>query len=654
MAEKRQPLAFRPIRRAGVIAILATVVSWPCAAQAGQDTAVTRMQAALARADVAGAERAAQSTLATDTLPAHRRDALMTLANLAWRVRLDTGAAERFLREAETLPARSARAAALIQSARARFAAHDLGGAIADANAAGIAAFTAPYRARALEIAGQALSAAPTDTAEVRRVLAELSAAVSSLPGEAGIALQLVSVASIARDGPALLAGWRSYYLIQTNGESTNVLAAPHDTLERVLPSWNAATDTRATRLTIVRALAASRFFQTASYLARRPLPDGSDFSTSDPGAREIVAYATFCANAQRVTNDFYRHTALHSQSESGWRDSVENAARAAWPQLQWPGEPPRFSLDAFEREAGRRFGLVVQHGSRGGFTDAHIGHTIADETHRVTQWGKSSTFHFIQLDQMLSNGFLSWFSDGQSVEGGWNHGSVVVQVRPAEASIGILAWDALTDSTIRAAVDMSIAADSAADLVRAKTSPVAFFPSVTRRLTRSGQLGLLDSLRGTGLAGDALRERFVRQLSDEMLEYSIFQHEGRHAIDRRFGVVAAHASSWIRSLGHGESLASDLEFTARLAQVEFGPRPALAFAGIMNRSVGDQTGHGSADARVLRGLLEWMTVHKAQIAHLDNSMPLLPQIPLLTGAQLRAAVRSMDPLSPCQGSTCN
>jgi hypothetical protein len=156
----------------------------------------------------------------------------------------------------------------------------------------------------------------------------------------------------------------------------------------------------------------------------------------------------------------------------------------------------------------------------------------------------------------------------------------------------------------------------------------------------------LLDSLRRAGLSGDPLRERFVRQLSDETQEYSIFQHEGRHAIDQ--GISNGHCGLICLVKGMLTPSAK-LEFTAKLAQVEFGPRPELGLGGIIAPSIGDQTPHGMADAQVLRGVLDWMSAHESEIAHLDRAEPLLPQLPLLTGDQLRAAFRSLDPLAPAK-----
>ena len=415
------------IRSAAMIA-LATVISGRGAAAraqaASQDAPFARTGAALARADVPGAEAAARIVLASDNVIEHRRSALDGLANLAWRVHRDTVAADAFVRRSLALPGGGA--AALIQRARGELAFENYRAAAAAAKEALATATSTADRVQALALEARAVIAPAltgnTDPEELATVLGQLVLAGRETPGEIATARELVTAAAIARDGSALLAGWRSYYLALTNGGGTNVLSGPRDALERDLPHWTFSTDSRPLRRAIVVALADSRFFEPAAYLAAQPFPDGSTLAATDARAREIVAYAGFLRAARRLTDEFYRLTALHTGNESSWRDSLADAARATWPQLVWVGEPPRFTFDRFEEVAGHRFGLVLRFGSTGGFHDAHIGHAVADERHSVTQWGRTSAFHFVQLDQMVSNGFLSWFWDGHGADGGWNN----------------------------------------------------------------------------------------------------------------------------------------------------------------------------------------------------------------------------------------
>jgi hypothetical protein len=614
-----------------------------------QEAPLARTRAAFARADVAGTESAAKEVLATDTAAEHRREALVLLANLARHVRRDSAGANEYLRQALALPLPVRRAGLLAESARCKLSFGDLAGAADDARAALDAAWTMAVRTRARVVLSEAtlalLDAGRADAGRLKTLIAELGDGVREAPGETSGAWQLVLAAARAHDGPALLAGWRSYYLMSTNGGATNVLAGPRDALERLLPRWSAASADTATQRAIVYALADSRMFEPAARLAGERRTDGTTLAATDAQARDIVAWARFIADARRATDDFYRQTALKSAHESAWRDSVTAAARAAWLAFTWPAEPPRFDFDAFREEVERRFGAITPgFGSTGGFADLHFGHSVDDERHAVTQYGHTAAFRFVQLDAMISNGFLSWFWDGASVDGGWQNTEMVVQVRPAYASNPLTSWFALTDSAQRRLIDDQIAADSISDLARARTTPVAYFPSVVNRLTRRGGLALLDSLRRTGLTGDALRERFVRVLSDEIQEYSIFQHEGRHAIDK--GVGADGNCGAMCKLKSVRLSGAELEFGAKLSQVTFALRPELALSGIMSPSIGDQTPHGTADARIMHGLLDWMGAHAGEIANLDRSAPLLPQLPLLTSAQLRSAFRSMDPLA--------
>lgn len=140
----------------------------------------------------------------------------------------------------------------------------------------------------------------------------------------------------------------------------------------------------------------------------------------------------------------------------------------------------------------------------------------------------------------------------------------------------------------------------------------------------------MLDSLKRTGYEGAALGTAFERALGDMTTESAIFAHEGRHAIDDGLGVEGA----------------PELEYRAKLSEVAFAPEPRLAFGGIMFANVGDATPHGQANLRVLKGLLGWMGSHAAEIRGLHRSDPLLPQLPLLSDAQLRLAVASLDPLA--------
>jgi hypothetical protein len=273
----------------------------------------------------------------------------------------------------------------------------------------------------------------------------------------------------------------------------------------------------------------------------------------------------------------------------------------------------------------------MINAGETAGYQDLHFGHRVLDEGRTVEQYGHTGSVRFVALDAIVSNGFQSWAWDGRAQHGGWASKGLIVQVRPAYVGDPVFAWRAMTDSTQLRRHAEQIAADSAADLIRARETPIAYFASAAARIERDGRRALLDSLRGAGYAGTELEAVFEREVGSAMLESSIFAHEGRHAIDAGLGVDSGPAV---------------LEYRAKLSEVAFASRPKLDLGGIISPNAGDGTPHGTANLRVLQGLERWMRDHASDIAGLDPAAPLLPQLPLLTDSQLRAAFASLDPLA--------
>ena len=148
--------------------------------------------------------------------------------------------------------------------------------------------------------------------------------------------------------------------------------------------------------------------------------------------------------------------------------------------------------------------------------------------------------------------------------------------------------------------------------------------------MERDAYHALIDSLAGAGKPGAELQAEFQRLIVDSELESSIFSHEGRHAVD---DVIGAKGN------------VEEREFRAKLSQVVFAPRPRLAIGSLLDESVGGTGSHGKANERIALGLLDWLRRNSASIG-VDAGAPLLPQLPLLSDAQLRAAFRALDPLA--------
>jgi hypothetical protein len=451
--------------------------------------------------------------------------------------------------------------------------------------------------------------------------VARLDTIVRRTPGKLEPALTLIQAGALALNRPALRDGWRSYYQTDTGDTLHALLAAPRRTIDAAGRQPIAG---------IMLALVQSRLFQAAAVVALQPDSTGAPLAYHDSSAHDVVAYAGFLRTVERATDAYYQRAAIGQRSTTAWTADLDSAAATLWGALGEPPPVPRFGDVRFASQLDRRFGALINLGTTAGYSDLHMGHRVLDEHRTVRQYGHSAALRFVALDEMASNGFESWAWDGRAAHGGWGSDSLIVQVRTSYAEGPLRAWDQMNDSAAVARDTRQIAADSIADIARGRTTPVGYFPSVAERLRRDGRRELRDSLERSGYHGAALRGEFERALGYANLESSIFAHEGRHAVDGTLGITDP----------------AELEYRAKLSEIAFAPEPRLAFGGIMSSNAGDATPHGKANLRVLAGLRDWMKSHADQIAGLDRSAPLLPQLPLLSDAQLRSAAASLDPLA--------
>lgn len=593
---------------------------------AAQDLATA--DAAFMQQHFPDAQRDYRSVLAKGSAT-DRRHAALALALIDWMVDGDTARAMRDLHPfVSTAPA-------LTMASRARLDARNPSAARAAARAAISAAHDAeerrdaavaladaalfPYEAACLDSTASRPGASAASAA--RQAKTRLLATVNAELGHLDASERLVRLAAVSGDWNALALGWRSYYAV-----GRRVPGGPLVRAEAELDSMAHAAPARKA----IRAFAAlvdSKLFQPAALIA-----SCGALASPSPSAdtREIVAYARFLRDATRATNAYYRTVALGHADTKAWQAKLDSLGKRLWPHLVWSGSPPAYDLPALELDAERRFDLVANMGNTGDVVDLHAGHRISTESRDVVQYGKRGHLLFSVLDGMVSDGYQTWAWDGRAAHGGWASTTEIIQVRDGYAEGPLKAWHALTDAAIIARDAKTLARDSAADIARARTTEIAYFPSVDERLRRDVRAALLDSLKRTGLAGRELELAFVRTYGDDVDESSIFVHEGRHAIDKILKIA--------------DSSAKNLEYQAKLSELAFAPLPKLALAGILGANTGDDTPHGIADARIMRELLDWMRHHGFSEGAAELPLPL--QIPKLTDAQIRAVSRSLDPLA--------
>ncbi|MBW8839730.1 MAG: hypothetical protein JF602_07750, partial [Gemmatimonadetes bacterium] len=343
-----------------------------------------------------------------------------------------------------------------------------------------------------------------------------------------------------------------------------------------------------------------------------------------------FLDYAKYCRRIAREANDYYRRTLVAGERPDVLTRLAIRAEHDLWPRLTWNGTPPRFYPAAADVELGRRFGALVQLGITGGYYDMHLGHVVGDARRTVTQYGKTTRVTFVVLDGMITNGLQSWAWDDAGGHGGWQRRDTIVQVRPIFVEHALSLWVS-ADPARRAGEIRNIETDSIADWAIARADSIAYLPGVASRLHRDGRDALLDSLRHAGTPDSVLGREFVRVATRLLRESSIIAHEGRHAIDDALDPRLTP---------------EDREFRAKLSEIAFAARPKMVMSAIVHPNISDATPHGRANARVMLGLIRWMRAHGSEIAGFDGRLPVLPQLPLLTDAQLRRAFQSMDPLA--------
>src|ERR1051326_2430980 len=555
--------------------------------------------------DLAAAKRLFADAAEHDPDPQRRGEAQIRLAYIAWHIDRDAAAAKKWLdavTDEESVPA------AWIE--RGRVDAEllsDFPAARSDAaHALGAPKPTDAMRATILHAGATiepALRGLPSDAAQLQAAKTEVKSAIAIAGPLLAAERVALDGAVVTNDGAAALEAWRAYYGALAHDD----LLAPD---EKAIANWS---DRRGAGLALVH----SGFIREGAYVLKSlPNPDST--------VSAALAYAKFVASVKTIADDYYRDVALKHANEKAFRSALDREGEALWNAIGIKGT---YSSKAMIDELARRYGAVVRIGNTGNVLVMHYGHKALDEQRTVSQFGHEAPLQFIELDGIVSNGFAMWYGPFGG-DGGWADGAIY-QVRPMYADGPLLEWHRTTNPTPRAEQEKNSAGETARDDQRAAIEPVRFFPGVQLRLMRVYQDGVLDELKRAGLAGDALRSAFIARGERDPFESSIWAHEGRHAIDKKLD---------------GSLRSAELEYRAKLSQMQFAPRHALIdIAGAGTPEFGD-TPHGIANRRVAQAINDWMKAHVEEINGVDRSKPLMLQLDKLSDAQIRAIGRSVDP----------
>ena len=600
-----------------VIFLLVLVLGAPAApgAQAVPNANLyEQAEEAATRPDVGKARDLFKQAAALDPDPIRRDRASIRAANLEWYVFQDSDAARAlFDRVGDQSPERSS-----AWSERARMEVEltaDYAAAVTSAGRALQHAGTLSERELALIRRATALleparlarvkGTCPQDAGLIEKAAADLRRAIDAGGPVLETSRLLLLAGLMTADASTITQAWHWYYADIPSARPTSV----------------------SDRRSLAIALAGARLFPEADLVLRDPC--ATDRPQPDTTTRDIIAYAETLRRLDTAIDQHFRSVAKGANDDADFQRKVTAESQALWKALSWPGPAPDYSMQLFQSEVDRRFGTVTSLGRTDGILTLLFGHKVIDAQRVVEQYGQSAPLRFIALDGMLSAGYSAWITNGQRGTGGWIGTDAIYQIRPMYADGPTRQWRQTDVPDVRARTDRDITDETRRDVERVAAAPITYLRGLDLRLRRQAQDALRAKLTASGLTGDALRQAFLEEAARNTFEASIWAHEGRHAIDKIVFKI---------------NDTPELEFRAKMSEVAFAPDPRGALGSILS-PVGPPTAHGTANARLLKGVVAWMQANAKDIAGLDAQSALLPQLDKLTNEQLRAAFRSMDPL---------
>ncbi len=456
---------------------------------------------------------------------------------------------------------------------------------------------------------------------------ATIQAIMAESPGDISLSKLHLALSLLVDKHEEAYQGWLSFYRADDKGNVHSTQEGPKSLLSSGLLRTGSITENQAK--SIVDGLAKSGFIEYAVLALK--LHEGS-VSFKEPRFQDLLNYYQTLQNIEEHTVTFYRTNAAGDSDKDSYDNAMRSEASSLWDKLNWEGEKPEFDQRKFMMEMRKRFGMVARLMTANGHYGLSLGHVVLDENREVSQYDKQGTLRYIAIDHMLSNGYSSWFWDGRAEIGGWApDGSSILQVRSAYSDGPVNAWMGVSDPVEVADTREEIMKNQSSDDAIAKEDPYAYLPGLSKRLRFNIGMELLEELKSQGLEGSQLRAAFINTTENLALESSIFAHEGRHAIDKKYS---------------GDLSTEELEYRAKLSEIYFSSKPFLAVNAVLGPNNGDGTSHGDSNRRVVKGIVKWMKKNKSDIKDLDLNRPMLPQLDQLTEEQLKVAVNSLDPLA--------
>ena len=428
--------------------------------------------------------------------------------------------------------------------------------------------------------------------------------------------------------GEEALSAWRLFFRLNEVSQVHPSLIAEPNAFELALRSWQGSVaETKAKVL--IKGLAESGFIDCAMLVKQMAFARESH---DDPEISALEHYATYLDRLDATVKHFYKGTVRGEVDVYDLNKAFNEDSEWLWNQMIWRGSRPKYSRSAFIKEVRKRYKGLILFNTVDSFYGLHVGQIILDDKRIIRQYGQEAEFQYTLIEHALTNGYVTWFTDGENAVGGWASSTgAFVQVRTGLNSKVTELWAMLEDPVERKKMAEQVARMSQGEEARARKNPYAYLPGLQFRLILEDSRAVVDSLRATGLSGNALRYTFISYMESMAEAAKIYAHEGRHSIDMKYKYQTGSAN---------------LEYTAKLSEIYFADRPFFMLGTLISSNLGNGTAHGDANLRLIKGIVGWMEANQSKIEGFDPTKPTLPQVGKMTAAQLKQAVRSLDPLA--------
>jgi len=455
--------------------------------------------------------------------------------------------------------------------------------------------------------------------AQARTTLAGLSKLGQLIPDATRLKL---GVALMASDGAAALEAWRDFFWL-TDHNAPASYKADDAAVAALFRGALSARPRLADEVGLEALLVRGGFYEEArAFDAQRGL---ASRAAALPAYRTIAAYFEFRRRFDAATLAFNLAYARGRGDGKAYEKQVMQILAETATRLGKPGGDPLAALhDAF--------GIHGTMGETGGVQSVHAGHVVEDNQYAVDQFGRHGTMRFVSVDNMISNGYQSWLWDGLAATGGWSSDQDIVQVRAGYTPGALETLASFDPEMVRRNQALQAQAD-ARDAEALKTKAVVFLPGLRLRLIRESRDQIAAKARAEAArTGQPYERTFLKTFWDAQVGHSIYIHEGRHALDH--GTYP----------GDKALSSTELEYRAKLSELELSEFPRMPLAVILAADMADDTPHGAADGRIMQGLVDWIAAHRGEVAGYDPAVPPAEQLDKLTDAQIHAIAHDLDP----------